>query len=370
MLLFIGMKIGIEAERANIKNPTGVERYAQQLILNLAASDRQNTYILYLRSAPAQWISTLPENFKYKVMPFPIFWTQLRISWEMLVRPVDCLFIMASALPIIHPKNSVVTIHDVAWEFYPETFGWPMLNYLRFSTWYAVRFARKIIAVSEQTKKDLIARYHLPAEKIALIYHGFSVETPELDKQSQEYRQEQAKVAALPKEYIVFVSTLQPRKNVVGLIEAFIELKKEKNIAHSLVLVGAKGWLYQQIMEKIADHPEVIYAGYAIDRLAYIRNADLLVQPSFYEGFGMSLLDAFAMGVPVACSKISSLPEVAGPAAQYFDPHSKASMRQAIYKVITDRDWHDKLIALGKERLALFSWQKCAEQTLKVLTGK
>ncbi|MDB4940082.1 MAG: hypothetical protein JWO40_507 [Candidatus Doudnabacteria bacterium] len=358
------MKIGIEAERANSDYPTGVEHYAQQLILNLAKIDAQNDYVLYLRTQPAKWFAGLPSNFKIKILPFPIFWTQLRLSWEVLLHPVDSLFIMASALPIIHPKNSIVTIHDIAWDFYPETFGKFTLNYLRFSTWYACRFANKIIAVSEQTKKDLIKKYNLDPAKIAVVYHGFDRNT-EMEKGSSE---EQRLAGSLPKKFVLFLSTLQPRKNVIGLIDAFIELKKEKQIEHSLVLAGGKGWLYNKIIRKISEHPEVLYIGYVQNRFEFLKNADLLVQPSFYEGFGMSILDAFAAGVPVACSNVSSLPEVAGEAAIYFNPNSKQEIKQAIYNVLADRSLHDRLAEKGSERLKLFSWQKCAEQTLQVLT--
>ncbi len=358
------MTIGIEAERANLQQATGVEHYAQQLILNLAAVDRENTYILYLRSKPAEWMSKLPVNFKLKVIPFPLFWTQIRISLEMLFHPVDCLFIMASALPVIHPRNSVVTIHDIAWEFYPETFSAFMLWYLRFSTWYAVKFAHRIIAVSEQTKKDLMKKYNLASEKISVVYHGFDMRTEMMASPAEE----KERIARLPEKYILFLSTLQPRKNVIGLIDAFIALKKEKNIPHSLVLVGGKGWLYGQIMEKIKNHPEIIYCGYGYDRFAYLQRADLLVQPSFYEGFGMSILDAFAARVPVACSNVSSLPEVAGDAAEYFDPRSIESIKDAMFKVINNRPLHSALVEKGADRLKHFTWQSCAEHTLKILT--
>ncbi|MEK7651869.1 MAG: glycosyltransferase family 1 protein [Patescibacteria group bacterium] len=365
------MKIGIEAERANIDNPTGVEHYAQQLILAISKQDLENEYVLYLRTKPSKWMEQLPKNFKIKVMPFPMFWTQLRISWEMFVHPVDVLFIMASALPLVHPKNSVVTIHDLAWEFYPETFKRFMRLYLRFSTWFACKFASSIIAVSEQTKKDIVKTYKIPAQKISVIYHGFDLSTEMPAKASEEkLLEEQEKVRTLPEKYILYISTLQPRKNVSGLIDAFIELKKEKQIEHSLVLVGGKGWLYKSIMQQIKNHPEVIYCGYGYDRFKYLKKADLLIQPSFYEGFGMSLLDAFAAGVPVACSNISSLPEVAGDAAIYFDPKNKQEMKSAIYAGITDRALHDSLKEKGTERLKNFTWKKCAEQTLLVLKGK
>ena len=107
-----------------------MEHYAKQLILHLAEIDHTNHYILYLRTEPESWFLNLPENFKVKVIPFPVFWTQLRISWEMLFHPVDVLFIPASALPVIHPKKSVVTIHDVGWLFFREAFTWFNRNFL------------------------------------------------------------------------------------------------------------------------------------------------------------------------------------------------------------------------------------------------
>ncbi len=360
------MRIGIEAQRANCENPTGVEHYAKQLLLALAKLDTKNQYTLYLQTAPVAWFSSLPQNFKIKVMPFPIFWTQVRISLEMLFNPVDRLLIMASALPLIHPKNSIVTIHDIAWDFYPETFGKFMLNYLRFSTWFAVHFAKHVLTISESTKKDLIRKYHLPAEKIIVTHLGFDFNS-DTSKSDQE---EQRRIADLPEKFILFLSTLQPRKNVIGLIDAFVELKKEQNLPHSLVLVGGKGWLYEETMAKIAEHPEVIYFGYAKDRFEILKKADLLVQPAFYEGFGLSLLDAFACNVPVACSNVSSLPEVAGDAAVYFDPTDKKQIKAAIAVALNDRSLHDALVEKGRERLKNFTWEKCAKQTLDQLTAK
>src|ERR1051326_6422500 len=114
------MTIGIKAERSNAQTKTGVEHYAKQLILHLSLIDSENQYTLYLRTQPQEWLLQLPPNFKLKVIPFPKFWTQLRLSWEMLIHPVDLLFIPASALPLIHPRRSVVTIHDTAWVNYPQ----------------------------------------------------------------------------------------------------------------------------------------------------------------------------------------------------------------------------------------------------------
>jgi glycosyltransferase involved in cell wall biosynthesis len=364
------MIIGIEAERANQPQKTGVEHYAQQLILHLAAIDAENQYVLYLRAKPEDWFFSLPENFTVKVIPFPVFWTQLRISWEMLVHPVDVLFIPASALPIIHPKKTVVTIHDLAWIFYPQAFTWFNRNFLKFSTWFAVKSASKIIAVSEATKKDLIKVYQINSDKVIVVHHGYKLEVSR-----QPARRSLDEVGEplinLPQHYILFLSTLQPRKNLGGLIKAFRQLKQElPELPHKLVVVGKPGWKFEAILKKIDENKDiVVYFNHILEaeKFAVLKGATALVLPSFYEGFGMQILEAFAAGVPVAASNVSSLPEVAGEAAVYFDPGDVNQIKSAVKNILLDKALADRLRAKGQERLKQFSWQKCAEETLKVL---
>ena len=377
------MTIGIEAERANNPQKTGVEHYAKQLILHLAKIDKINFYVLYLRARPENWFGQLPENFKIKVIPFPVFWTQIRISWEMLFCPVDVLFIPASALPVIHPKKSVVTIHDVGWRYFPGSFTWFMRNFLEWSTGFAVKKAWKIIAVSESTKRDLVKYYGVDENKAVVVYHGFDQdgvaeatrsgsEDPSGSRTTglQEYG---GQWPPLQQPYILFLSTLQPRKNLEGLINAFRIVKQENpELPHKLVLVGKPGWKFESILETIEKNKDIVeYLNYVsdADRLAVIKRADLLVLPSFYEGFGMQILEAFSFGVPVATSNVSSMPEVAAGAAAYFDPKDPRDIAKAIKMVLTDKSLADNLRAKGKERLKDFSWGKCAQQTLKVLTS-
>lgn len=358
------MIIGIEAERANLGQKTGVEHYAKQLILHLAKIDTQNQYLLYLRSKPQDWFFSLPKNFSIKVMPFPIFWTQLRISLEMLLHPPEVLFIPASALPIIHPKRSFVTIHDVAWLFYPEMFTGFMRRYLHYSTMFAVNFAKGVLVNSEATKKDLMKYYHTPSEKITTTLFGYEPITS-LPEPSAEV------TSKLPKDYIVFLSTIQPRKNVPALIEAFRELKNEHpELPHKLVMVGKPGWQYEESMAAIeANQDIVVYLGHVSDddRWGILKHASLLVLPSFYEGFGMQLLEAYVAGIPVATSNNSSLPEVAGPGAFYFDANSTTEIKNAIKQVLLDRALHDRLVVAGREHLKNFSWDRCARHTLNAL---
>ena len=366
------MRIGIEAERANTDHPTGVEHYAQQVILALAAMDQDNSYILYLRTPARQWMKNLPKNFSTKVMPFPIFWTQLRISWEMLFNSPDALFIPASALPIFHPRNSVVTIHDIAWKFFPETFSLGMRWYLKLSTWFAVHFAKAVITVSNQTRSDVLKAYNANPTKIVAVHLGFDAEAEEREMAgSIPSAEENLKISKLPEKFVLYLGTLQPRKNIIGLINAFEILQKENKLKGTkLVIAGGKGWLYHQIIDRIESNPEIIYFGYVQNRFGLIKRASLLVQPAFYEGFGLQLLDAFWAGVPVACSNISSLPEVAANAAEYFDPHSEQSIANAISTVLNNPHRAQELVQAGEIRLKDFSWKQTAQETLRILCQK
>jgi glycosyltransferase involved in cell wall biosynthesis len=363
------MHIGIEAERANNPVKTGVEHYAKQLILHLAEIDRANRYTLYLRTKPEAWFFSLPANFKTKVIPFPKFWTQLRISWEMLWYPVDLLFIPASALPLIHPKKSVVTIHDTAWVNYPEAFTPFMRHYLHWSAKYAVWTASTVIAVSQSTKDDLVKYYHLPQKKIAVVPHGYEKAHHNFDLNSLP----QAIKVRLPEKYIFFASTLQPRKNVAGLIDAFVELKREHpELPHKLVIVGKKGWKFEPILRKIEDNKDaVVYLGHITDndRWPLYHHADLFVHPSFYEGFGMWILEAFECEVAAAVSNISSMPEVGGDAVLYFNPNSRQEIKKAIRDALFDAGLRQRLIEKGTARLPLFGWDRTARETLAVFNN-
>lgn len=365
------MIIGLEAERANLPQKTGVEVYAAKLIEKLAEQDRINTYVLYFRTQPQDWFYKLPPNFKIKIMPFPKFWTQIRLSWEMVWHKVDVLVILASALPFWHPKNSVVTVHDIAFEFFPEAFPPFMRNYLKWSTRFAVRRAAKVIAVSESTKKDLVKYYQIAPEKIEVIHLGFDgrgfrptvyAETqPVLDKFGLIYQK-----------YVLFIGTMQPRKNIIRLVDAFIKLKNDNHIEEKLVVVGKKGWLWQPIERKLKASGlsnEVVVLDYLdqTDLQAVLAGASLLTLPALYEGFGLPPLEAMASGVPVVVSNISSLPEVVGDAGRLVNPNSADSIAEGLLEVLQDKELKERMIKKGLNRARDFSWEKTAKETVKLL---
>ncbi|HYF05069.1 MAG TPA: glycosyltransferase family 1 protein [Patescibacteria group bacterium] len=353
------MIIGIEAERANNRIKTGVEHYARQLIEHLAKIDTANKYVLYLRTTPQEWVLRLPQNFTYKVMPFPYAWTQLRVSWEMFSNPPDVLFIPASSVPLIHPKNTVVTVHDLAFRYYPETYSWFSRNFHKLADWMTRHFAKKIIAVTQSTKDDIVKEYKLSPARVSVVHHGY------------EKSNHQISLSTAQSKYVLFLATLQPRKNLVGLIHAFRQLKtRHTELPHKLLVVGKPGWLYEPILKAIDDNKDIVeYRGHVSDaeRLKIMQSVSLLVLPSFYEGFGMQILEAFDAGIPVACSNVSALPEVAGNAAEFFNPHMTEEITKAMENVLLNPARAEELKSKAFTQLASFSWEKCAKQTLAVI---
>jgi glycosyltransferase involved in cell wall biosynthesis len=362
------MRIGIAAELANGEIQTGVERYAKQLILQLASIDSVNQYTLYLRREPREWLRRLPESFEFKVLPFPGAWTKMRLSQELRRDRVDVLFALNHRLPLVHPPRTVLTVHDASFLRCPEFETRIARRYLPWSYRRLIKRAWRVIAVSQSTADDILTLAPLAAKRIRVIHHGY--ERSDLN----EGPPTPASPAGLPDRYVLFLSTIQPRKNLPRLIDAFVTLRRlNPTLPHRLVVAGPLGWNYEPLVAKIRAHPDdVVYLGYVDDatRWPLYRCADLFVLPSLCEGFGLGVLEAFDAGTPVAVSRAASLPEVAGDAALYFDPESEAEIASAIQRALTDMALREVLVARGRRRLAEFSWERCARETLAVLTGE
>jgi len=294
----------------------------------------------------------------------------LRLSWEMAHRPPDLLFVPAHVLPIVHPRRSVVTIHDLGYLYYPQAHRLLDRLYLDLSTRYNARAATHLIADSSATERDLIERYGTNPDKITVIYPGYdnTVFQPTRDKEVIEAVKARHGIAG---DYILFVGTLQPRKNLARLIEAFSNLQYPiSNI--QLLISGKKGWLYEEIFRRVEElglEERVVFTDYVPegDLPALLSGARLFVFPSLYEGFGMPVLEAMACGTPVVCSNTSSLPEVAGDAALLVDPLDVGELAAALARVLDDAELRAELIQRGFEQAKGFSWEKCARETLDVL---
>jgi glycosyltransferase involved in cell wall biosynthesis len=364
------MKIGIDASRANLTEKTGTEWYSFYVIEELKKIIPNNhQVVLYSKESLKDPLSKLPANWQSKVLSWPpkFLWTQFRLSWEMMKfwsRP-DMLFIPAHTIPLIHPAKTVVVAHDIGFEKAAELYDKKSLNYHRWAMRFAIKNAYKIITVSNFSKKEIIDFYKINEKKIFVSHNGFNSFYHKIHNKENDYAQAFLRRYGIKKPYILFVGRLEQKKNVPKLIEAFAILKNKYKSEHQLVLVGMPGFKYQDIKNNIQSNnlsQAVIETGYLTkENLNILMNlSDVFVLPSLYEGFGIPILEAMSVGIPVACSKIPPLIEVGNDAANYFDPNNKYEMAEKIYKNITDLDYRKKLIDNGYKNIQKFSFNKCA----------
>jgi glycosyltransferase involved in cell wall biosynthesis len=361
--------IGIDASRASAAQRTGTENYALFLIRALLELDRANQYWLYCNQPPQPDLFPAQPNATLRALPFPRLWTHVRLSWEMATRAPDVLFVPAHVLPVLHPRHSVVTVHDLGYLYYPQAHTRGARWYLHWSTRYNARAATHLIADSQATRRDLLTHCGVAQDKVSVVYPGYDPAfTPLRDEARLTAARERYQ---LPESYVLYVGTLQPRKNLGTLIAAFAALGDEHTSTH-LVIAGKQGWLYEPLFAQVRQlglAERVHFTGYAPqeDLPALLSAAQVFVLPSLYEGFGLPVLEAMACGTPVICSNVSSLPEVAGDAAILVDPRDTAQWVQALQRVLEDAGLRRALTERGLQQVQRFSWERCARETLAIL---
>jgi glycosyltransferase involved in cell wall biosynthesis len=362
------MWIGLDASRVTAARRTGTENYARRLIAGLLALGQgRHRFSLYFRDDPtpsaADWLPA-PADIEMRVMPFPRLWTHARLSWELLRRPrPDVLFVPAHVLPLVHPLPSVVTLHDLGYRHFPEAHPPGQRRYLDWSTRFSARGASLVVADSQATRRDLARFYSIHEDKIRVVYPGRDESLRPSDPRPVRARY------GLPEDYILHVGTLQPRKNLLRLIEAAERLARE-HPGLQLVLAGRPGWLSGPILERARASPSVVRL------LDYVPDGDLaglysgarvFAFPSLYEGFGFPVLEAMACGTPVVCAGTSSLPELAGEAALLVDPADTDDLAHALGRALRDDSLRATLIALGRAQAQRFSWGQAAAGVMAVL---
>jgi glycosyltransferase involved in cell wall biosynthesis len=389
-------QIGIDASRIAVAARTGTEHYTYELLAALARRDRRTDYTLYCNQPPAA-LPPLGPNFALRRIPFPRLWTHARLSVELFARAPDVLFVPAHVLPLGAPlrrsTRTVVTIHDLGYLRFPEAHTRAHRFYLRLSTLWSARAATRLIAVSSATRDDLVRVARVPAAKITVVHHGLSerfrpVEDPEtIVAVLERYRLRDTEKGRhgdteAPLAYFLYVGTVQPRKNLVRLIEAFAQMVQanDPNVQSAicnlqLVIAGKRGWLTEAIERRAVElgiSERVRFTGYVADEdlPALLSGALAFVLPSLYEGFGMPVLEAMACGAPVLASNTSSLPEVAGDAALLVDPTDTMALTNGLARLAADAELRVDLRARGLARAATFTWDRCAEETLAVLRGE
>lgn len=298
-----------------------------------------------------------------------------RILWEQFLQPialrqegVDLHHGLAFVAPVAIPCPFIITAYDLSFKRYPEAFKPLNRIYLSIFTKQSARRAEAVITISESTRQDMIHFFTLPPHKVHTVHCG-------VDDSFQILPQAQVEAFkarhGLPEAFVLFVGTLEPRKNVAGLIEAYAIWRKRDKGAPKLFIGGGKGWYYQEVfklVEKFNLTSEVVFPGYLPqgDLRLWYNAATMFVYPSRFEGFGLPVLEAMACGTPVITSNVSSLPEVAGDAAWLVDPTDIDALSEAMYRVFNNPDLRQTMRQKGLIQKARFSWQKTVTETTQV----
>ena len=361
-------------------------------LLNLSGNYRSagiNWYIYHL----LQSLSTIPD-FDYTVflsdrtarehfsrMSFcrsrlPTHRPAVRIAWEQFVQPfalrhehIDLLHALAFAGPLAISIPWIVTIYDLSFMRYPQSFNTANRIWLRWAVGNSVRRANHIIAISESTRRDLISLFGARSDQVTVVYCGTdpAFARPRDPAEVEGHRTR----LRLPDRFVLHVGTLEPRKNIARLVHAFARAKRAARLPHKLVLIGARGWKYTDVDQAIEQEhlkDDVIFSNYVPqDELPlWYRAADLFVYPSLYEGFGMPPLDAMASGTPVVTSNAASLPEVVGDAGLQVAPDDQAALADAIVRALVEPGLREQLVARGLRQAARFSWARAAHETADI----
>jgi len=361
------MKIAIDANEANVTTPVGTGQYTRELLSHWHGLTSSAEFHLLLKHPPLAKLPSPHARFHYlRLSPAPA-WTRIALPLHLLTHPpYSAFFSPAHYLPPITRAPSIVTIHDLAYEYFPKLFL-PSDRYkLKSWTRRAVKQAVQIIAVSSSTKLDLIKLYQVPENKITVISNGYNSKlfntTSKISTDILSRHQLQTG------NYLLFLGTLQPRKNVIKLVQAF-RLLKQAGYPGKLVLAGRIGWLAEEtltIIRRSPDHSDIILTGYVSEsaRQALYAHAACFIFPSLYEGFGVPILEAMASGCPVAAANNSSLPELVGNAGILFNPHDPAAIATAIHQLLASpTKWRQA----GLTHTRHYSWKKCAAETLRVI---
>ncbi|CAN5194046.1 glycosyltransferase family 1 protein [soil metagenome] len=368
------MIIGIDGNEANTDRRVGIGEFAFELINQFGENnDNGLTFQIYLKNKPKDDLPEQNKEWKYQVFGPKKAWTQFALPVNLfLKKPRPSVFFTPSHYaPRFSPVPTVISLMDLSYIHFPELFTKKDLYQLKNWTAYSVKKAQRIFTISNASKNDIIKVYHIAEDKIDVLYPGIKT-TMHLEPHIYPMNELQSKYG-IGKEYILFVGTLQPRKNIKRLIEAFSQIVKQKeHVNLQLVIVGKKGWQYEEIIAA----PALYEVSSSVKFLDFVEDADLAllyshaicyVLPSLYEGFGLPVLEAMKHDCPVITSNVSSLPEAGGDAALYVNPTDTKDIAKKIAMLVTDKDLRKELIQKGRKQVEKFSWEKTAQKALSIL---
>lgn len=366
------MRIWIDGYEANVKDRLGSGQVAFELLKNIEEIDKENEYTILLPDEPFEDLPKEREKWNYKKLSINRFKTILGIPLTYLFssHKPDIFFSPTHYIPRFINCKKVGTIFDLSYIHFPEMFGKADLYKLTNWSEYTVKNSDHLITISNFSKNDIIKQYKIGSKKITVAYPGYDEKTY---KRVSEAQVKEAKIRfKVEGDYIVYIGTLQPRKNLIRLIEAVAQIENVK-----LLIIGKskgegrEGWKYEEILnhpKKLGIEERVIFCGYLekVEVASLLSGAKMLCLVSLWEGFGIPVIEAFGCGIPVVVSDSSSLPEIAGDSGLYVDPYSVGSIKDAIENLLNDKKLWNEKSKLAAQQAKKFSWQKMSRQVLEV----
>ncbi len=368
------MLIGIDASRADVAQPTGVERLSQAWIAALIQAAPHHRLRLYHRRETHM---PAPSHVEHCLVRPPRLWTHVGLAREIMHRPPDALFVpghvmpWVSALPFMRGRiRLVATVHDLGYRHFPRAHPPLQWLYLELGTRFSVRVAHAVITISHATRRDIVAHYRVPPERVHVAYPAL-LSQPTIN--DVLINQTLKRLSLARDRFVLHIGTQQPRKNLRRLIAAWA--RSSLSHEYALALAGAGGWGNEDLRATAAAHgvqDSVRVIGYVDEptKWALLYTARAYALPSLAEGFGLPVLEAQSVGLPIACSRLSALPEVAGDGATYFDPLDEDSIAEALQQVTCDPDLRQRLREAGYRNLQRFSWEASARVILAALLGE
>src|SRR5688572_26534128 len=371
------MLVGINAQKLFVSRDyrnAGVSGFIRGITSRLPGVPGDERFLLYTNHQLRDWPGVEGPRLRLAPAPFPTTSPVIRILWEQTCLPalavrdrLDVLHCPLNVQPVLTTRPVVLTIHDLSFIRFPERFSRLKQRYLVTLTRYSARRARRILTDSAATRDDVIAAFGIPASRVDVVYGACDADFRPLDRSNAEEVDAQEAFRRkhhLPERVILYLATLEPRKNVDRLVHAYARLVK-RGFPHALVLAGGKGWGYERIFRAIEEHgltDRVILPGYVSreEQPRWYNAADLFVYPSQYEGFGLPPLEAMACGIPVVTSNSSSLPEVVGSAGITVNVDDVEALADAMAAVLLDPAEAARLRELGVQRAATFTWESAA----------
>lgn len=368
------MIIGIDGNEANITNRVGVNKYAFEIIweiYKLLQNEPELIVNVYLKDSPLADMPEETSNFKYKILRGGKMWILTRLMPNLFLggeRP-DVFFSPNHYLPIFSPMPKICSVMDLG--YLESSAHFKKYDYWQLKLWtaWSVRVSKYVLTISNATKEDIVRQFPGSGKKVVVTYPG-----PDDSLTDRVVSDTSIKAVkdrySIVSDYVLYLGTLKPSKNIEGIVRAFHKLDR-KDV--QLVIAGKKGWLYESIFKLVKElkiEDKVVFTDYIeeSEKAALIKGSEVFLIPSFWEGFGLDVLNAFALGVPVIASNVGSLPEVVGDAGILVDPYKDESIADGIRKVLEmSKKDYNKLVSKGRNQLKKFSWRKAGEETLETL---